>query len=194
MGKLRPNTSVGTIEGKVGELVFAHRADGRVIVRKAPVRTEPFTAAERDNQRRFARAVAYARRVKADAGRYAPYQQAAKAMRKRACDLAIADFLNPPEINDVDLSGYTGKPGETIRIKAIDDFEIQSVAVTISQLDGQELESGNALAQPPVKGAPADWLYQTQAAVAPQTVAVRVTAEDRAGNRTNKLVHHCVTA
>jgi hypothetical protein len=132
--------------------------------------------------------------VKADAARYAPYQQAAKAARKRACDLAIADFLNPPEINDVDLSGYTGKAGEKIRVKAIDDFEVQSVSVTISQLDGQELESGNALAQPSVKGEPADWVYQTQAAVAPQTVAVRVTVEDRAGNRTNKLVHHCVTA
>src|SRR5512133_1306634 len=101
MGKIRANNALGTVQGKIGELAFAHRQDGEILVRKAPVRMEPFTDNELKNQSRFARAVLFTRAAKANPALYAVYKQAAKILRQRACDLAMADFLSPPVIQNV---------------------------------------------------------------------------------------------
>lgn len=87
MGKIRANNALGTVQGKIGELAFAHRQDGEILVRRAPVRTEPFTEAELKNQNRFARAVLFVKGLKANPDAYAVYKRAAQVRRKRACDL-----------------------------------------------------------------------------------------------------------
>jgi hypothetical protein len=61
-------------------------------------------------------------------------------LRKRACNLAHADFRHPPVIEDVDLSAYAGLPGQFIRVRAVDDFGVVGVAVVISTLDGAVLD------------------------------------------------------
>jgi hypothetical protein len=186
MGKVRLNNSLGEVDGKVGELAFVHCADGRTLVRKAPVRTAAFTAAELRNQSRFALAVAYLKGLKANPAAYAVYKQAAKIRRKRACDLAVADFLNPPVINDVDLSLYTGKVGQSIWIEAVDKFEVKGVAVTISQGDGVLTEQGAAL----LEEGTTKWHYATQVLVPPgQTVVVNVMASDHASHAVTKTFH-----
>jgi hypothetical protein len=35
----------------------------------------------------------------------------------------VADFFNALAVDEIVLSGYTGKTGETIKIRASDDFE-----------------------------------------------------------------------
>jgi hypothetical protein len=70
MGRIRLNNALGTVEGKVGELAFAHFPDGRILVRKAPVRTAKFTAAELRNQSRFALGVAFLKALKANPAAY----------------------------------------------------------------------------------------------------------------------------
>jgi hypothetical protein len=59
MGKLDPNTLIGIINGRIGDLVFARTSDGTVIVRPRPQRQARFTLAELANQSQFARASAY---------------------------------------------------------------------------------------------------------------------------------------
>ena len=44
MAMLDPNTVIGILQGKVGDLVFVRTKDGRVIVRHRPVRKAEFTA------------------------------------------------------------------------------------------------------------------------------------------------------
>jgi hypothetical protein len=68
MGKVRANNALGTVQGKIGELAFAHRQDGEILVRRAPVRTEPSTETELKNQSRFARAVLLVKALKANPG------------------------------------------------------------------------------------------------------------------------------
>jgi hypothetical protein len=191
MGKIRLNNALGEVDGKVGELAFVHCADGRMLVRKAPVRTAAFTASELRNQSRFTLAIAYLKGLKANPAAYAVYKQAAKIRRKRACDLAVADFLNPPVINDVDLSLYTGKVGQGIQIEAVDKFEVKDVAVTITQADGVLLEQGAAV----LEESTAKWHYATQALVsAGQTVVIQVTASDHAGHAVTKTFHQPLVA
>jgi hypothetical protein len=86
-----------------------------------------------------------------------------------------------PKITAVDLSGYTGKPGEMIRMEAVDDFEVVSVSLVVARLDGTLIENGAAAAT----GAGNVWVYTTTAAApAGQTLLVHVTAADRPGNQT----------
>ncbi len=58
--------------------------------------------------------------------------------------VAVADFLKAPSIEQVNLSAYTGQPGDTIRIRVIDDFAVKSVVVRITNGDGSLVEEGEA--------------------------------------------------
>ena len=92
MAFLDPNTVIGILESKLGDLVFVRTRSGKVIVRHRPQRTSEFTAAELATQCRLARAAAYVKLVRAQPAVYTLYQQAAKLSGKRACDLAQKDF------------------------------------------------------------------------------------------------------
>jgi TonB-dependent SusC/RagA subfamily outer membrane receptor len=56
----------------------------------------------------------------------------------------VADFFNTPEIHRIDLSDYTGQPGDTIRIEVSDDTLIKEVTVSITNADGSLVEEGAA--------------------------------------------------
>ena len=55
MAKLDPNTIVGIIHGKLGDLVFVRAKDGTIIVRPRPAPKATVTAAERKGQQAIAR-------------------------------------------------------------------------------------------------------------------------------------------
>ncbi len=46
--------------------------------------------------------------------------------------MAVADWFHPPEIVEVNLDGWTGKAGEKIRVKAVDDVRVKQVSVVIT--------------------------------------------------------------
>jgi hypothetical protein len=175
----------------VGGLVYVHRSDGVVVVRRAPEFQGPSTGPQQAKQRRFAQAQRYVKRLKANPDQYAPYKLAAKIQRKRACDLAMSDFLNPPAVNDIDLSEYHGSPGQCIRVDATDAIEVQTVSVSLTHLDGLQIEQGAAT----FDESSSLWTYLTQTRVtAPETVMIRVTALDRPGNAVTKTVHYALLA
>ena len=101
MAMLDPNTVIGILQGKIGDLVFVRTKDGRVIVRHRPVRKARFTVGELAGQSLLAQANVYARRIRQEPDQYALYQRAAGLNGKRACDLVKADFYHSPVINDV---------------------------------------------------------------------------------------------
>lgn len=191
MGKLDPNTVVGVLRGKLGDLVFVPATDGTVIVRHRPSRETAFSPREKDNQRRFAEAAAYVRRSRQEPELYALYQAAARLQRKRACDLAHADYRHAPVVQDIQLAAYRGNIGETIRIVAVDDFAVASVSMALLRLDGVLLEQGQAS-----RGAAAgEWLYLTQTQVpAGQTIVVQATAKDHPGHEANRSEHWALPA
>jgi hypothetical protein len=143
---------------------------------------------QENSRARFRIAVAYVRSVRQQPHVYAIYKTAAQIKRKRPCDLALADCLNPPQIGDVELSAYTGQPGQLISIEAFDDFEVASVRVVIRDLNGTVLEEGDAAPKPTPKS---HWEYTSTAEVpAGKTVSVEIRAVDRPGNRTSKTFDH----
>ena len=121
-----------------------HPANGVVVVRRIPEHEAQSTGPELASQGRFTNATRYIKRLKANPDQYAPYQLAARIERKRACDLAMSDFLSAPVVNEVDLSGYSGKAGEVLRVQAADDFGVSFLGLTLSHLDGVLIESVRA--------------------------------------------------
>jgi len=95
--------------------------------------------------------------------------------------LRLARSLQLPVVDQIDLSTYTGKAGETIRITASDDFAVAGVEVTIHDTGGAVLEQGAATAADGV------WNYVTTTNLPPgQQVSIEVTATDRPGHKTTK--------
>jgi hypothetical protein len=102
-----------------------------------------FSEEQKEHQRIFQRTVMYGKMAIADAALKAGYQQQAKPGQS-AFNVAVADFFNAPAIDSVDLSQYTGSVGDSIRVRAHDDFAVQEVRVRITNADGTLVEEGAA--------------------------------------------------
>ena len=82
-------------------------------------------------------------------------------------------------VDEVDLSNYSGAPGDRIVVRAHDDFAVARLQVTVSDSNGQEIERGEAMETPPNGG---QWMYTASATVAEGTlVRITVTASDQPG-------------
>ena len=177
----------GDIQGVIGDLVFYQRK-GKPCVRRRPVREKPFTRPEKKNQSRFGLAGRYGKAVLTDPVQKARYEKAAKGTQGSAQNLAVSDFMHFPKLTEIDLSGYTGRAGEVIRVRA-EEGVLGAAGVKVVIADGAKavLEQGDALVE-------ADglwWSYTAQKEVPPdQAVWVTVTANDQPGNRTTKTVRH----
>jgi hypothetical protein len=68
---------------------------------------------------------------------------------------ALADYMSPPKINNIDVAFYTGQVGDTIIIDATDNFGVETVLVTIYNPAGELMESGQATFADPDP----DWVY-----------------------------------
>jgi hypothetical protein len=183
MAKVTLNPVLESIQGKVGDLVFK-RWNSEEIVTKVPKRAgiEP-TADQVAQQERFRLAVLYGKAVVADPQQKVIYDDAAARKGEPAFALAVGDFLNAPAVHEIDLSGYSGKSGEMIRIRASDDVEVKGVAVVIRDPQGAVIEQGNAT----WTTTGANWSYVTTTnLVQGQSVSIEVTATDRPGHKTTK--------
>jgi hypothetical protein len=93
--------------------------------------------------------------------------------------LTVADFLNAPSIEAIDLSAYVGQADNVINITASDDFAVAGVSVTLRNESGSVIEGGAAIETVPGSGR---WTYTATASVPPSsTVNVQVVATDRPG-------------
>jgi hypothetical protein len=96
--------------------------------------------------------------------------------------LHMTDYLRPPTVNVVDLSGYEGRVGDKVRIRASDTVAVSAVNVTIQGADLSVLEEGAAVLQF------GTWVYTSTTARAPGVPAtITAIALDRPGNVATKM-------
>jgi len=156
MGESKNNLATEGLSGQVGNLVFRRRkADGKIFVARHPAafEGEP-TVAQKAVQSKFQQAIIYGKTAVADPTTKALYAQKTSAGQS-AFNVAVADFFNAPNIQEIDVTAYTGQIGSTIRIRAIDDFTVESITVHIVNGDGSLVEDGSAILQ--ANGV--DWLF-----------------------------------
>ncbi len=151
MAKSQNNVLTHGLSGKIGNMLVFSQRGGKTIVGTVPRRSDKVSEAQKEQRRRFQQAVLYA----TAAQQQPEYAEAAAQQGKTPYIVAVADFLKAPDVERIDLSGYTGKVGDPIRIVVTDDFAVKSVAVRITNADGSLVEEGAA--QPTPTGY--EWLF-----------------------------------
>ncbi len=184
MAKVRLNPIMEQVRGQVGDLVFRRFGDEVVMSRKPNTEGRVWTEAQMAQREQFRQAALYGKMVIADPQAKAVYEAEAQARGVPVFSVMVADFFNAPSVDEIDVSGYAGKVGDPIIVRASDDFEVTGVTVVMSTGDGQAVELGAAVETPAKSGR---WMYTaTQAVPAGTAVRIAVTATDRPGHKTTK--------
>jgi hypothetical protein len=144
MAKVRDNLVTEGLSGKLGKrLVFRKGRKGKTILATLPVENEKrqFNDAQKAHQGAFKKAIAYAKVAKTQP----LYVALGKQVDEAAYNLAVADWFGQPEVLELDSAGWRGQAGQTIRIRAEDDTQVESVEVIIQTPDGRtKFEQGQA--------------------------------------------------
>lgn len=179
MAKVKLNPLLEEVQGSVGDVVFKRYGNRTIMSKKADMSNVKPSPKQLAHQARFAKAAAFGRKVLADPELKALYGAVASKQGKPVQAIAIGDAMNAPVVHEVDLSGYTGAPGDPIGVHATDDFGVETVSVTLMMEDGTVIEEGVAEASGKDR-----WTYTCTASVeAGTSVRAVATAEDRAGGR-----------
>lgn len=184
MAKVTNNIVIHGLSGMLGKQVVVRRQkNGQYVVCAAPHHgPRAASAAERAHQQRFRQAVLYAKGAK-DAPEY---QEAAKVRGLSGFNVAVADFLHPPEIQDIDLSAYSGAAGGSIGIVAVDDASVKSVGVSIVTDDGSVVEQGAAVRS---SDNPNLWHYTATATAPAASLKIVANVSDLAGQIAERTQH-----
>jgi hypothetical protein len=157
MAKQKGNVVTYGLSGKIGDLLVFRQVNGQTIVSKMPEQSKTLSEKQIAHRKRFQQAVFYSQKALDAPETGELYKAAAKKSKgKRPDNIAVADFFNAPDIQNVDLSGYTGAAGEQILIEVSDDFAVKTVTVNITNADGSLVEEGEA-----VKSSGNEWIYTT---------------------------------
>jgi hypothetical protein len=182
MAKSRNNVVTHGLSGKIADLLIFRQVRGQTIVSK--VAEQPKTASEKqtEHRKRFQQAVLYAKAAIISPETEKLYSLAAKKEKRLALNVAVADFFDAPDIENIDLREYSGNTGDKIHVTVSDDFAVKSVSVRIINADGSLLEEGNA-----VQSTGNLWIYTaTQNNESLDGDKILIAASDLPGNVTQE--------
>jgi hypothetical protein len=182
MAKSRNNVVTFGLSGKIGDLLVFRQVDGKTVVSKMPQQSAQPSEKQKAQRKRFQQAVIYGKAATESPETSELYKKAAKKGLK-PMNVAVADFLNAPDIEHIDLSEYSGEAGDTIKITASDDFAVKTVSVKIIN-NGGTIEEGNATQSEGLQ-----WLYMaTQANNNLETTKIVISVSDLPGNITEEKI------
>jgi len=95
---------------------------------------------QKENRIRFRDAMIWTRCSMNDAEKRKFYQHKARNGQS-AWNAAVADYMKKPRIDLIDAGEYTGRKGQTIRVKARDNYLIKTIMIMIINALGVEVES-----------------------------------------------------
>lgn len=141
-----PNTKRNVItrnyRGKFGDQVVFRTRYGKSIISSPPdTSLNGPTQGQLNARKRFKLAARYARNILQDPDMLIAYSaQARDGITPYV--LAVTDYLKPPVIDSINLSGFSGNPGDKIVVDASDDFAITEVFVQIAGPTGNVYDQG----------------------------------------------------
>jgi hypothetical protein len=183
MAIIRNNLVINGLSGMLGKQVVIRRGrNGQYVLCAAPHRTQELSEAQKKQQERFREATCYAK----GAQDTPEYQQLAKTRGQSAYNVGVADFLHPPEIQQIDVSAYQGGAGQSIVVTAVDDVQVKTVGVLVATEDGTLVEKGTAVRS---SDNTSQWLYTTTATAPSSAVKIVVDVADLAGQVVEATEH-----
>lgn len=93
-------------------------------------------------------AALYAKAQLTDPASKAEYEAARTPENGSAYAIAVADFMQVPDIHTIDLSNYAGQVGDTIGVRVTDNFKVTGAKLRIENADGSLVEETAAVRQP----------------------------------------------
>ncbi|WP_293297939.1 hypothetical protein [Pedobacter sp. UBA4863] len=187
MAKSENNEVMFGARGRVGNLVvFKNFGNNQTVISKRPKRPENpmYTAKQVAVKQKFREAVLYAKGAIEDPDLATFYQVFAKPGIS-AYNLALADYCKAPEITLIDTVNYQGQISDQIKVRAIDNFRVTEVKVSIHDAADALLESGLAT----LSANNVDWIYESSIQQS-NLAGTKITAEakDTPGNTTVKTI------
>lgn len=131
------------------------------------------------HQDRFRDAAFYAKSVMKDDSLRMKYQPKAEKLQLTVYNVAIRDFFRPPKTKSINAEEYSGKPGDEIVIRVVDDVEVVRVHVVLKK-NGEIVEEGDAVRD---KFNAMLWRYAAKKENEPSGMMMEVCAFDLPGNR-----------
>ena len=131
MSDVELNETINGYRGSIGKLVFK-KYKGRTIVGRKVKSSKPPTEGQLAHQADFKDASAFAKSVQANPALLAFYGPIAKQRDVTVRVVAMGDYMKKPVIKPLDLSGYKGRVGDVIKIRAIDDLGFANLQVEIT--------------------------------------------------------------
>ncbi len=188
MARVKHNIITQGISGNLERKILFKHYGNKTIISTFPDRSKvKLTEGQKKENNRFREAMAYARSQMADPVAKAEYKAKAKGLQKPH-NVAIADFYHPPEIKNMDMTGFHGQKNDAIIIHAVDDFKVVKVTLSINDSKGMVLETGEALQINKWK-----WKYTVEKNYdTAESLQITVSAWDKPGNmvRAEALVHN----
>jgi hypothetical protein len=147
MAHVNNSLVTGKLSGLLGKELVFRDWDGKTVVAKAPKprKGEP-KPGQLARQEKFFLATRYAKALLASTDQ-SMIQAYARLLRPRqnVFSRAIEDFMSPPKVKNIDARRYHGAIGDSITIRAIDDFRVTAVLVEIYAPNGTRIESSAAV-------------------------------------------------
>jgi len=145
MAQSKTNLITLGLSGKLGGMLIFSQRYGKTIVSVPPRHKPEQTEKQKAQRLKFRAAMTYAKAALQNTEIKAAYTAAAKE-GQNALNVAVADMMNAPVIHEINLANYYGKTGDTIIIKATDDFMVAAITIEIHDNDGSLIEGGKATA------------------------------------------------
>jgi len=182
MARNRNNILARGFSGAVGKQLVLRTSGERTFLANRPSKNPNRvpTPAQEAVQLKFRESVIYAKAAIQDPALKLDYQAVARPGQS-AFNVAFNDAYKGPELSNLNTEAYAGNPGDIITVRAIDNFFIDSVRISILDSNGSVLEEGAAT--PNANGL--DFSYTvTQSNVSLPGTTIRAAAEDLPKNRT----------
>jgi hypothetical protein len=178
MAKSKNNLLTKGLSGMIGKQIVFRTWNGKTFISVAPKKPKKQSPIQKENRTKFKRATIFAKNMMNDPVKKAKYKEIAKKLQlPNAYTAAITDYMRNPEIEALNLSNYSGKADEEIKVTASKkDFEIQEVEVIIVDKNGEAIEEGKAK-----KGFATEWIYKTSNTIG-ETGGFLIRVRDSAGN------------
>lgn len=144
MSKVKLSEPFESMSGGYNKKYFVStRGSKTILVRRRDISNLEPTEKQQAQHALFTDGAKYASDAKNDPSRWAWYNSL-KDQDHSAFNMAVADFLTFPVIQNIDATSYTGHADEIIPVNAYDKFRVVNVTVSINASDGTLIEQGLA--------------------------------------------------
>ncbi len=185
MSKVTNNPLLQNVSGMLGDTMVFRKVRGKMQMANRPAPSKNRSQKQSAVKLRFQEAAQYAVQQLAQRESRALYEGGITAQKHSAHVVAVSDYLNAPIVHYIEADDYLGNPGDTILVKATDDFKVTAVKIAIKDSEGNILEKGEASPHSDINV----WAYTaTSANPSLKGTTIEAIAFDRPGNKTKLAV------